>query len=72
MNVKEVSAFLGLETSVIYNKCSKGELPCFRIGKLYKFRRSELLQWMEQKGEGSERDVDDYVNRYLQKNILRG
>ena len=72
MNVNEAVEFLGVEKHVLYAKSASGEIPCFRIGKLYKFKRSELIQWMDAQGMNQRLDTDDYVNRYLQMNILKG
>ena len=72
MNVNEAVEFLGIEKHVLYAKCANGEIPCFRIGKLYKFKRSELIQWMDAQGLNKKLDTDEYVSRYLQMNILKG
>ena len=72
MSAKEVADFLGLDINIVYGKCSKGEIPCFKMGKLYKFRKSEILEWVKKQDSTSAFSVDDYVDRYLQKNILKG
>jgi len=72
MNVNEAIDFIGVEKHVLYSKCANGEIPCFRMGKLYKFKRSELIEWMDSKGLNQKLDTDEYVNRYLQMNILKG
>lgn len=72
MNVNEAVGFIGIEKHVLYAKCANGEIPCFRIGKLYKFKRSELIQWMDGQGLNKKLDTDDFVNRYLQMNVLKG
>lgn len=72
MNVNEAVEFLGVEKHVLYAKAANGEIPCFRIGKLYKFKRSELMPSMDGQGLNKKLDTDDFVNRYLQMNILKG
>lgn len=72
MSLNEVAEFLGLEKHIIYAKCGSGEIPFFRVGKLYKFKKSELQQWLKEQGLKKALDVDDYVNRYLQTHILKG
>jgi excisionase family DNA binding protein len=71
MSVKEVAAFTKVNTSVIYNKCAAGEIPFFKVGKLYKFKKEDILRWLESKNEKSV-DVDAYVNDYLQKHLMKG
>ncbi len=72
MNVKQVAAFLGVEPTAIYAKCNKGELPYFKVGKLYRFKKAEVMKWTEKPLVPGNLNVEDYVNRYLQKNVLRG
>jgi excisionase family DNA binding protein len=72
MSAKEVAEFLRLDLNIIYNKCTKGEIPYFRVGKLYKFKKSEILAWIKKQHIASVFSVDDYVDRYLQKNQLKG
>jgi len=72
MSLNEVAKFLRLEKHIIYAKCGNGEIPFFRVGKLYKFKKSELQQWLKEQGLKKAMDVDDYVNRYLQTHILKG
>ena len=72
MNVKDVARFLKVETAVVYAACSKGELPSLRIGKLYKFKKRDVLKWLEKEKENKLVDVDAYVSKYLQNNILKG
>ena len=72
MSVNEASEFTGIEKHVLYAKSANGQIPSFRMGKLYKFKRSELIQWMESQGRNQSLDTDEYVSLYLQKNILKG
>ena len=72
MNVKDVARFLKVETAVVYAACSKGEIPFLKIGKLYKFKKTDVLKWLEKGRENKLVDLEEYVNKYLQKNILKG
>jgi len=72
LNVKDVSSFLKVDNSIIYAACSRGEIPFIKIGKSYKFKKDDVLKWMESGHNKSEINVDDYVNSYLQSHILRG
>ncbi|MFW2476276.1 MAG: helix-turn-helix domain-containing protein [Sediminibacterium sp.] len=71
LNVNEAVSFLGIEKHLLYAKCAVGDIPCFRIGKLYKFKKSELLKWLSEQGILDNIDPDDVANRYLQKHILK-
>lgn len=71
LNVKEAAKLLGLHPTMIYTKCSNANLPHIRVGKFYKFRKDELLAWMNE-SKVADTNVDNYVNSYLQKHALRG
>jgi hypothetical protein len=42
-----------------------------KIGKRYKFSRKKVLEWFEGRFDKAT-DVDEFVNKYLQKNLLNG
>ncbi len=69
MNVKDVAKFLKVETAVVYAACNKGEIPFLKVGKLYKFKKADVLKWLEKDKNKEIFDADEYVNKYLQKNI---
>jgi excisionase family DNA binding protein len=71
MNVKDVTRFLKVEPAVVYAACNKGEIPFWKVGKMYKFKKVDVLKWME-KDRKSLIDVDAYVDKYLQKHTLKG
>src|SRR6478735_2422626 len=72
MSVKQVPQFLGVDINIIYAKCAKGDIPYFKIGKQYRFKKEDILNWVKEQNECPEFSVDDYVNRYMQKHILKG
>jgi excisionase family DNA binding protein len=69
INIHEALKLLKLPRHIMYAKINAGEIPSFRVGKLYKFKRSELLDWMENEKLSVGFDVDEYVNKYLQNNF---
>jgi excisionase family DNA binding protein len=72
LSAREVADLLKLDINLIYTKCGKGEIPHFKMGKLYKFKKSEILKWMQSQETTSPFSVDDYVDRYLQGHTLKG
>ena len=44
VTAKEVGEYLKLTESTIYKLASEGELPCFKIGKSWRFDMDEILQ----------------------------
>ncbi len=72
ISVKDVARFLKVETAGVYAACNKGEIPFLKVGKLYKFKKADVLKWLEKDKNNEVFDADEYVNKYLQKNILKG
>jgi excisionase family DNA binding protein len=72
ISVKDVAKIVKCDSTVVYAACKRNELPYIRLGKLYKFRKTEVLQWMTAQKHKPDILVDDYVNRYLQKHLLKG
>jgi len=72
ISVKDVATMVKCDIAVVYAACKRNELPYIRLGKLYKFRKAEVLQWMTAQKHRPDNLVDDYVNKYLQKHLLKG
>lgn len=47
MTTPEVSAYLRVHPSSIYKMLKKGQLPAFRVGTDWRFRRSAIDAWTE-------------------------
>ena len=49
MSVPEASHFLGVHRNTLYKLIREGEIPAFRLirGGRWKFKRTELEQWIE-------------------------
>lgn len=72
INVKQLAVFIGVDVNIIYAKCAKGEIPFFRIGSQYRFNKDDILKWIKEQNGDSEFSLDNYVERYLQRNVLKG
>lgn len=71
MNFNEAQKLLKIPKHILYAKVLAGEIPSFRVGKLYKFERSKLVSWQTSEKYGNDIDVDDYVEQYMQKHNLK-
>lgn len=49
LNVKELSKILSIKESTIYDWVSIGFIPHHKLGKLVRFKESEILQWLDKK-----------------------
>jgi excisionase family DNA binding protein len=52
MTAKEVSRYLRCSVTTIRRFAGKREIPHFRLGKLVRFRRSEIDAWLNLHHEG--------------------
>ena len=53
MTVGEVAAYLKVHPKTIYRLAKRKELPSFRIGWEYRFRLSEIDEWIAKRGLAS-------------------
>jgi len=47
LNIKEVSEYLGIKKPSLYSRVEKKEIPHYRVGRLVRFKKSEIDPWME-------------------------
>ncbi len=48
MTTQELMRFLNLSRGKIWELVRSGGLPAFKMGSEYRYRRSEVIEWMEQ------------------------
>ena len=53
MTVKEVSAYLQVHPSTIYQLSKNRELPAFRIGSAWRFNIEAVDRWRLERGSGA-------------------
>jgi excisionase family DNA binding protein len=49
LNVEEVSNWLRIPPSTLYGMCRRGEIPCIKIGKHWRFEQKLIETWLEGK-----------------------
>lgn len=47
MTTRQIMEFLGLSRTKIWELVNKQQLPAFKIGGDYRYRRSEVVKWLE-------------------------
>ena len=47
LTISEVADYLNIKQKTIYAKTEAGEIPCYRIGGLIRFRLDEIDKWLE-------------------------
>lgn len=55
VTVAEIARLLGVPHSFVYERTSRGEIPCYRVGRLLRFKVSEVERWVAEGGSGSGR-----------------
>ena len=48
LNIKEVSEYLQVETTTLYHWSKQGKIPAMKVGALWRFRQSDIDEWLEQ------------------------
>jgi excisionase family DNA binding protein len=61
LSVEEIAEHLGISKETVYRWLEKGKIPAHRVGKLWKFRASEVDAWVL-KGEAGEMDNEATKN----------
>jgi excisionase family DNA binding protein len=49
LTLEEVAAYLKAGKRTVYRLAQKGEIPAFKLGGTWRFRRSELDSWIGEK-----------------------
>jgi len=47
LSVAEICTYLGIKRDTVYKWISEKKLPAHRIGKLWKFKMSEVDEWVK-------------------------
>lgn len=54
MNIRQASQYLGVSPDTLYKYVSEEKIPAFKLGNRWKFKKSILDSWMEDKSLTSE------------------
>jgi excisionase family DNA binding protein len=58
MNIRQASQYLGVSPDTLYKYVGEQKIPAFKLGNLWRFKKSKLDQWMEEKSSQRERASD--------------
>ena len=50
--VRELAEYLRMRPITIYKHASKGELPGFKVGATWRFKKSSIDKWIEDQEKG--------------------
>ena len=54
MNIRQASQYLGVSPDTLYKYVSEEKIPAFKLGNRWKFKKSILDAWMENKSLSGE------------------
>jgi excisionase family DNA binding protein len=49
MNIRQASQYLGVSPDTLYKYVGEQSIPAFKLGNRWRFKKSRLDQWMEEK-----------------------
>ncbi|HKW18353.1 MAG TPA: helix-turn-helix domain-containing protein [Terriglobales bacterium] len=54
MNIRQASQYLGVSPDTLYKYVNEQKIPAFKLGNRWRFKKSKLDQWMEDKSSETE------------------
>ncbi len=52
LSVDEIATYLGIKRDTVYKWISDKNMPAHRVGRLWKFRKEEIDDWVKSGGAG--------------------
>jgi len=59
LSVDEIAAYLGIKRDTVYKWIAEKKMPAHRMGRLWKFRKEEVDEWVKSGGADGANDVND-------------
>jgi excisionase family DNA binding protein len=57
MNIRQASQYLGVSPDTLYKYVGEQKIPAFKLGNRWRFKKSKLDEWMEEKSTEMEAKV---------------
>ena len=67
MTIEEVAEYLRVSERTVYDWASKGDIPCGKIGTAWRFKRSDIENWVNKRLNTESSKKDDFVPLFLNK-----
>jgi excisionase family DNA binding protein len=52
VSVDEIAAYLGIKRDTVYKWIAEKQMPAHRMGRLWKFRKEQVDEWVKSGGAG--------------------
>ena len=56
LSVDEIAAYLGIKGATVYKWIDRKNMPAHKVGRLWKFRKEEIDQWVRAGGAAMDSD----------------
>lgn len=57
LTIEEVASYLRVSERTVYDWANKGEIPCGKLGTTWRFKRSEIEKWVDERLKGPKQAV---------------
>ncbi|MBN2641773.1 MAG: PTS sugar transporter subunit IIA [Victivallales bacterium] len=64
LTIEEVAEYLRVSERTVYDWAQKGEIPCGKLGTTWRFKRSEIENWIDSRLSGS-KSMGNFVPLFL-------
>jgi excisionase family DNA binding protein len=54
MNIRQASQYLGVSPDTLYKYVNEQKIPAFKLGNRWRFKKTKIDQWMEEKSMETE------------------
>lgn len=59
LSVKEICSYMGISSDTVYRCVETHEIPVHRMGRLFKFKITEIDAWVKAVGASRKQQKDD-------------
>ena len=67
LSVDEIASYLGVKRDTVYKWIGRTNMPAHKVGRLWKFRKNEVDEWVCSKDDRSKRRQDHARTKRHQK-----
>ena len=62
LSVNEIGKYLGVSSDTVYRWIDKHKMPAHRMGRLWKFKRDEVDNWMKAGGAAERAETERNIS----------
>jgi len=59
MTVQDVAEYLNIDPKTVYRMVNRGDLPGFKVGGSWRFKRDDLDAWIAKQKEAAAKKAED-------------